>query len=171
MIAIQYLNTPAGELLSGVYNGKLCILDWRYRKQRDAIDKRIQKGCKAAYVEQKVELHKEVETQLQQYFTAERRVFDLPLEFVGTDFQKCVWFALQQIPYGETKSYLELSQALGDPKAIRAVATANGANALSIVVPCHRIIGSKGELVGYAGGLAAKQKLLQLESPDLLSGL
>jgi len=83
--------------------------------------------------------------------------------FVGSDFQKTVWEKLLTIPYGKTTSYLELSRMLGDEKAIRAVATANGANAISIIVPCHRVIGSDGSLTGYAGGLNAKQKLLQLE--------
>src|SRR5690606_18399830 len=92
-----------------------------------------------------------------------RTTFDIPLLFIGTDFQKSVWEALMEIPYGTTKSYLELSRDLGDENAIRAVATANGANSISIIVPCHRIIGSDGSLTGYAGGLNAKKKLLQLE--------
>lgn len=91
----------------------------------------------------------------------------MPIRTIGNDFQKRVWKALQQIPFGETRSYLQLSESLGNPKAIRAVASANGANALSILIPCHRIIGSNGELTGYAGGLNAKKKLLELENPNL----
>ena len=91
----------------------------------------------------------------------------MPIRTIGNDFQKRVWKALQQIPCGETRSYLQLSESLGNPKAIRAVASANGANALSILIPCHRIIGSNGELTGYAGGLNAKKKLLELENPNL----
>lgn len=82
---------------------------------------------------------------------------------VGTDFQKRVWTQLMQVPFGETSTYLTLAEAIGNPKAVRAVASANGANAIAIIVPCHRIIGSNGELVGYAGGLRAKEKLLALE--------
>jgi methylated-DNA-[protein]-cysteine S-methyltransferase len=91
----------------------------------------------------------------------------LPIRTIGNDFQKRVWKALLQIPFGETRSYLQLSESLGNPKAIRAVASANGANALSILIPCHRIIGSNVELTGYAGGLNAKKKLLELENPNL----
>ena len=87
----------------------------------------------------------------------------------GSPFQVKVWNQLLQVPYGETRSYMQLSEILGDIKAIRAVATANGANAISIIVPCHRIVGSNGKLVGYAGGLPAKKQLLDIESPNLFS--
>lgn len=103
--------------------------------------------------------------QLQEYFEGRRKSFSLTLNPEGTDFQKKVWTALQQIPYGKTVSYLELSKILGDVKAIRAVAAANGKNPLWIVVPCHRVIGSDGSLVGYAGGLHRKKWLLNHESP------
>ncbi|WP_027126108.1 methylated-DNA--[protein]-cysteine S-methyltransferase [Gelidibacter mesophilus] len=103
--------------------------------------------------------------QLTEYFEGKRTQFDLCLNPEGTDFQKRVWEALQTIPHGKTRSYLELSQQLGDVKAIRAVANANGKNPLWIVVPCHRVIGSDGSLTGYAGGLYRKQWLLEHESP------
>lgn len=103
--------------------------------------------------------------QLQEYFRGERTTFSLTLNPVGTNFQKKVWDELLQIPYGKTCSYLELSKALGDPKAIRAVAAANGKNPLWIMVPCHRVIGSNGSLTGYAGGLHRKKWLLEHESP------
>lgn len=103
--------------------------------------------------------------QLQEYFQGERTHFDLKLNPHGTDFQRSVWSELNQIPYGKTISYLELSRRLGDEKAIRAVANANGKNPLWIVIPCHRVIGSDGSLTGYAGGLARKQWLLEHESP------
>ncbi|EWH12535.1 methylated-DNA--protein-cysteine methyltransferase [Cellulophaga geojensis KL-A] len=103
--------------------------------------------------------------QLQEYFRGERTTFSLTLNPAGTDFQKKVWDALLQIPYGKTYSYLELSKILGDPKAIRAVASANGKNPLWIMVPCHRVIGSDGSLTGYAGGLHRKKWLLEHESP------
>ncbi|MBT8315628.1 MAG: methylated-DNA--[protein]-cysteine S-methyltransferase [Maribacter sp.] len=103
--------------------------------------------------------------QLQEYFEGKRESFSLTLNPNGTDFQKKVWNALQDIPYGKTVSYLELSKSLGDVKAIRAVAAANGKNPLWIVVPCHRVIGSDGSLVGYAGGLHRKKWLLNHESP------
>ncbi|CAM3409285.1 methylated-DNA--[protein]-cysteine S-methyltransferase [Zobellia roscoffensis] len=103
--------------------------------------------------------------QLQQYFTGERNGFDITLNPKGTAFQKRVWEALLKIPYGKTVSYLDLSKTLGDPKAIRAVAAANGKNPLWIIVPCHRVIGSDGSLTGYAGGLHRKKWLLEHESP------
>ncbi|MEX0314832.1 MAG: methylated-DNA--[protein]-cysteine S-methyltransferase [Allomuricauda sp.] len=103
--------------------------------------------------------------QFKEYFEGKREDFDLKLNPSGTDFQKKVWKLLQEIPYGKTVSYLELSKKLGDPKAIRAVASANGKNPLWIVVPCHRVIGSNGDLIGYAGGLHRKKWLLEHESP------
>ena len=103
--------------------------------------------------------------QLYEYFEGKRKTFDIDLNPTGTDFQKKVWNALKEIPYGKTHSYLQLSKILGDPKAIRAVAAANGKNPLWIVVPCHRVIGSDGSLTGYAGGLHRKKWLLDHESP------
>ena len=108
---------------------------------------------------------KDAVEQLQEYFEGNRTVFDLRLNPSGTDFQKKVWEALLQIPFGKTISYLELSKQLGDVKAIRAVASANGKNPLWIVVPCHRVIGTNGDLTGYAGGLHRKKWLLEHESP------
>ena len=101
--------------------------------------------------------------QLSEYFAGKRRVFDLPLDPVGTDFQKAVWTGLNAIPYGETRSYAALAAAIGRPGASRAVGAANGRNPLSIVVPCHRVIGANGTLTGFAGGLAVKQWLLAHE--------
>ncbi|MCR8667144.1 methylated-DNA--[protein]-cysteine S-methyltransferase [Aestuariibaculum sp. M13] len=104
--------------------------------------------------------------QLNEYFEGKRKEFNLKLNPNGTDFQKSVWKLLQQIPYGKSISYLELSKQLGDVKAIRAVANANGKNPLWIIVPCHRVIGTDGSLTGYAGGLHRKQWLLEHESPN-----
>lgn len=162
-IQIQYYKSPVGELIVGTYDNQLCLCDWKYRKMRKGIDKRIQKKLDATYIEASNPIIEQTIQQLEDYFAENRTDFDMPLLMVGTDFQQTVWNALIQLPYGKTASYLELSRQLGNEKAIRAVATANGANAISIIVPCHRIIGSDGSLVGYAGGLAAKKKLLKLE--------
>lgn len=108
---------------------------------------------------------KECVKQLDEYFQKKRSSFNLNLNPNGTDFQKEVWSALQQIPYGTTKSYLKMSKEMGNVKAIRAVATANGKNPLWIVIPCHRVIGSDGSLTGYAGGLWRKRWLLEHENP------
>ena len=108
---------------------------------------------------------KKVELQLQEYFIGQRQNFDLELNLQGTAFQKKVWKALQDIPFGTTTSYLQLSRNLGDEKAIRAIAAANGKNPIWIVIPCHRVIGSDGSLTGYAGGLFRKKWLLDHENP------
>ncbi len=110
--------------------------------------------------------------QLSEYFKGERREFDLPSDIEGTDFQKRVWKELEKIPYGKTITYKDLAIRLGDEKVIRAAASANGANPLSIIIPCHRVVGSDGSLIGYGGGLEIKEKLLALEGsrePDLFN--
>jgi len=101
--------------------------------------------------------------QLQEYFARKRTTFDLPITFTGTEFQRKTWQSLLNIPYGETRSYLQQAQAIGNPKAVRAVGRANGLNPIAIVVPCHRVIGKSGKLTGYAGGLERKEFLLNLE--------
>ena len=105
--------------------------------------------------------------QLQEYFAGTRNRFDLELDFAGTDFQKKVWRALLTIPFGETRSYAQIARAIGSPTAFRAVGAANGRNPISIVAPCHRVIGTNGTLTGFAGGLAAKQYLLAHEGLKL----
>lgn len=165
MIQIQYYQSPCGELILGSYKGKLCLCDWQNEERRRLIDERIQKGLQAQYIEKESETIANAITQLDEYFNHKRKTFDIPLLFIGTDFQKSVWNELLNIPYGTTVSYAGLSERLGNPKAIRAVAAANGANAISIIVPCHRVIGSNQKLTGYAGGLPAKKLLLELESP------
>ncbi|GLS22459.1 methylated-DNA--protein-cysteine methyltransferase [Labrys miyagiensis] len=105
----------------------------------------------------------ETERQLRDYFAGARKVFDIELDFAGTDFQKKVWAALLAIPFGETRTYAEISRQLGSPKAVRAVGAANGRNPISIIAPCHRVVGSGGELTGFAGGLEVKARLLGLE--------
>ncbi|GGG39591.1 methylated-DNA--protein-cysteine methyltransferase [Croceivirga lutea] len=144
------LNTPLGfTQIEGNENGIASITVFDEDLQSDIVPEVLQD---AVY-------------QLQEYFEGKRTSFDLTLNPQGTDFQKRVWTALQQIPYGKTTSYLELSKTLGDVKAIRAVAAANGKNPLWIVIPCHRVIGSNGDLTGYAGGLHRKKWLLNHESP------
>jgi len=109
----------------------------------------------------------ETERQLRAYFSGDLRRFDLPLDLAGTPFQQRVWEELRKIPYGETRSYLQLACNLGAPAAVRAVGAANGANPVPIIVPCHRVIGASGKLVGYGGGLPLKRRLLALERGSL----
>lgn len=106
----------------------------------------------------------ETERQLSEYFVGRRTAFDLPLEPSGSEFQKKVWRALTKIPFGQKRTYLDLANAVGSPKAYRAVGAANGKNPISIIVPCHRVVGANGALTGFAGGLEAKAKLLALEA-------
>jgi len=112
---------------------------------------------------------REAERQLGEYFAGTRTAFDLPLDFTGTDFQKSVWQALLTIPFGETRSYAQIARQIGRPRAMRAVGAANGRNPISIVAPCHRVIGANGTLTGFAGGLGNKELLLRLESIRYLS--
>lgn len=162
-ICTSYYESPIGELIIGTYENKLCLLDWRYRKQRKLIDHRICKTLDASFKESFNDLHEQAINQLDSYFLGKSTTFSIPILLSGTNFQKSVWMELLKIPYGQTVSYLSLSRKLNNEKAIRAVASANGANALSIIIPCHRVIGSNGDLIGYAGGLTAKKKLLQIE--------
>ena len=111
---------------------------------------------------------KEVYHQFTEYLIGERKSFDLPFKLTGTDFQNRVWRALCEIPYGETRSYKQIAEAIGNPKAVRAVGMANNRNPLLVLVPCHRVIGSNRQLVGYAAGLDKKQFLLHLENPCFL---
>lgn len=117
----------------------------------------------ARHATRPVPLLDEAVRQLQAYFRGELREFQLPLDFEGTDFQKRVWRQLQTIPYGQTRSYSQMAISIGSPEAVRAVGAANGANPIAIVVPCHRVIGASGKLVGYGGGLPLKKRLLELE--------
>jgi methylated-DNA-[protein]-cysteine S-methyltransferase len=108
--------------------------------------------------------------QILEYLAGKRRKFDLPLDLRGTDFQLRVWNALLEIPFGETRSYAELARSIDEPRAVRAVGTANGANPCSLVVPCHRVVASGGKLGGYGGGLPLKQRLLALERRQPING-
>lgn len=162
-IQIQRYHSPCGDLMLGSFEGKLCLCDWAVEKHRDVVDVRLRKILQADYEEKASDIIRETGKQLDEYFDGKRTVFDIPLLFAGTDFQKKVWHKLLEIPYGTTLSYRELATRLDMPKAVRAVANANGANAISILVPCHRVIGSDHSLTGYGGGLDAKKALLTLE--------
>ncbi len=167
-INISYHKTKIGEFIFGSYENKLCILDYRYRKMRSRLDNRIQKGLNATFVEKEDEIIRKTKNQLDEYLQGKRKGFDIPLLLIGSDFQKQVWNTLLEIPYGKTASYLELAKKIDNPKAVRAVANANGANAIAIIIPCHRIIESNGGLGGYGGGLAVKKRLLKLEDENMI---
>ncbi|MDR3020476.1 MAG: methylated-DNA--[protein]-cysteine S-methyltransferase [Treponema sp.] len=139
-------------------NGAVCNIFFSTVKKQDG------------YNNKETPLIKETAKQLDEYFSKKRKNFDIPLLLRGTKFQMKVWNTLKEIPYGETRSYKELAEMTGNPKASRAVGMANNRNPLPIIIPCHRIIGSDGSLTGYAGGLELKQKLLELER-DYLKNL
>lgn len=166
-INIQYFKHPYAEFILGSHDGRLCLCDFRYRKMRTTVDQRIQQGLKAPFVEQHDDVIEQTKVQLSEYFLKQRTSFDLPLLLVGTAFQKAVWHALMGVDYGDTATYGELAIAVGNKNASRAVAAANGANALAIIVPCHRVIGSNNQLVGYGGGLPLKRRLIALEQRSL----
>ena len=161
---LQYYPTPCGTLRLGSFNERLCLCDWMDGWHWQTTENRLKQGLKADFIEKTSAVIAVAQKQLEEYFHQERRNFDLPLLFVGTEFQKRVWAELMNIPYGGTVSYGEMARNIGMPKAVRAVANANGANPISIIAPCHRVIGSNGTLTGYGGGLKAKQFLLNLES-------
>jgi len=165
-VNIQYYKTKIGELILGSFGDKLCVLDFRYRKMRKAVDNRIKKGLKAEFVEQDDGILKKTREQIDEYLAGYRKKFDIPLLMVGTDFQLSVWKALLKVPYGFTSTYLQLAKKINNEKAVRAVAGANGANSIGLIIPCHRIIGSNGELIGYGGGLPVKKHLLTLEQKN-----
>ena len=163
IIIVQRYLSPCGELVLGSFDDKLCLCDWEGGRHRKSTELKLKRLLKAEFKEGISDVVEIAQKQLDEYFQRERRNFDLPLLFVGTDFQKRVWCELLNIPYGTSISYGEMARRLGMPKAVRALANANGANALSIIVPCHRVIGSDGSLTGYGGGLERKRFLLDLE--------
>ena len=162
-ITVQPYTSPCGRLLLGSFNDKLCLCDWQVEKHRERVNERLKRILRADGKEGVSELTARAARQLDEYFTGKRRTFDIPLLFTGTDFQQKVWNELLHIPFGTTVSYGEMARRIDMPKAVRAVANANGANSISIFAPCHRVIGSDHSLTGYGGGLDTKQKLLELE--------
>lgn len=167
IVKTKRYESPCGTLLLGSFNDKLCLCDWQVEKHRDHVDKRLKRVLQADFEDSSSAVIEKAIVLLGEFFAGKRKKFDLPLLFVGTNFQKKVWNELLKIPYGKTVSYGEMASRIGMPRAVRAVANANGANAISIFVPCHRVIGSDGSLTGYGGGLAAKKKLLDLETAFL----
>jgi methylated-DNA-[protein]-cysteine S-methyltransferase len=152
----KIIQSPVGKLkLVASISGLVAVLWENDSPRRVRLSQLVEEGRHPVLVE--------TERQLGEYFAGKRKVFSIDLDMRGTRFQKNVWEALFAIPFGETRSYLQLAQQLGNPRATRAVGAANGRNPLSIVVPCHRVIGSSGKLTGFAGGLETKAHLLGLE--------
>ncbi len=154
--ARKTINSPVGELKLVASDKGLAAILWQ-----DDDPGRVRLG--PMFEDPGNALLAETERQLRAYFAGELAVFDLPLDFRGTDFQRSVWAALLTIPFGKTRSYGEIARQIGRPTAFRAVGAANGRNPISIVAPCHRVVGSTGALTGFAGGLDVKERLLGLE--------
>jgi methylated-DNA-[protein]-cysteine S-methyltransferase len=151
--------SPVGQLTLVARNGKLTAILWEKERPNRVRLGALQEANDSPVLQ-------ETKRQLKEYFAGTRNRFELELDFAGTDFQKKVWQALLTIPFGETRSYSQIAAQIGNPKAVRAVGAANGRNPISIVAPCHRVIGASGGLTGFAGGLEAKQYLLELENGD-----
>lgn len=158
-------NSPCGQLLIGTHRKGLFLCDWIKAGGKEEVLKRYER-YRAESTEDEDRLIDEAARQLDEYFGGHRKEFDLPLKPLGTDFQKLVWNALKTVKYGKTSTYKAIAESINRPSSVRAVANAIGANPVSIILPCHRIIGSDGSLTGYAGGLKAKKYLLELEDPD-----
>jgi AraC family transcriptional regulator, regulatory protein of adaptative response / methylated-DNA-[protein]-cysteine methyltransferase len=167
IINLEILDTPLGKMVACATNEGLCLLEFIDRRAFVTELKDLKRLLRAT-IEPGTNKHlKATEKQLNEYFEGKRKKFDLPLITPGSEFQNKVWQKLLDIPYGETRSYKQQSIAVGNLGAIRAVGTANGANRISIIVPCHRVIGEDGSLTGYGGGLKRKRWLLDFESGAL----
>lgn len=162
-VAVQILETPIGAFLAGAVKEGICLLDYADRSLLQQHYKTLQQQFDCPVLPVMNEAIEALEQQLSLYFAGQLRDFSLTPILYGTPFQQKVWSALQQIPYGQTISYDELARRIEQPTAVRAVARANGMNRISVLVPCHRVIGKDGQLTGYGGGLWRKRLLLQLE--------
>ena len=158
-LSYMYLASPVGQLKLVANEQALVAVLWENENP-----KRVRLAELLEEAQHPVLL--ETARQLNEYFAGQRRQFDLLLDFEGTDFQQKVWQALLSIPFGETRSYKQIAEQIGNPKAVRAVGAANGKNPISIIAPCHRVIGASGKLVGFAGGLENKDILLKIERID-----
>lgn len=163
VVDLKRIETPLGTMIACADENGICMLEFSDRKALPTELKEISKHFNANIIQGENPHFKILEQELVEYFAGKRQIFTVPLSFVGTEFQKKVWEVLRGIPYGTTRSYQQQANILGNPKAVRAVANANGLNKISIIIPCHRVIGTNGTLTGYGGGIWRKQKLLELE--------
>ncbi|MBD8018033.1 bifunctional transcriptional activator/DNA repair enzyme AdaA [Kaistella pullorum] len=167
VVDLKRIETPLGTMIACADDNGICMLEFSDRKALPTELKEISKHFNANIIQGENPHFKILEQELGEYFAGKRQIFTVPLSLVGTEFQKKVWEVLRGIPYGTTRSYQQQANILGNPKAVRAVANANGLNKISIIIPCHRVIGTNGTLTGYGGGIWRKQKLLELEQAML----
>ena len=180
-VKIYEYDSPCGKLYLAAKKGNICLCDWALSKNLADTLSRLSKaldvefilpetepveGTKKTRPEKPSKVIVSAKKQLGQYFSGRRKTFNIPYQMAGTPFQQAVWKSLMDIPYGKSVSYAEIASMAGYPKAVRAAANACGDNALTVIIPCHRVIGSDDGLTGYGGGLGAKRYLLDLESPQ-----
>ena len=163
VLVYQRFDAPLGPMVAIASEKGLCLLEFGDRRMLESEFADLQKRLNAVLLPGKNEFTEEAVRQIQEYFAGTRKTFSVPLHAPGTEFQQRVWAALREIPFGEMRSYGEIASAIGDPKAVRAVGTANGMNRIAIMIPCHRVIGADGALTGYGGGLWRKDWLIKHE--------
>lgn len=166
LVAITRIDTPIGPLIAGANADGICLLEFTDRRKLETQIKVLEKRLNATLYSGTNPFFKSLTRQIKSYFKGELKRFDLPLVMPGTDFQKKVWSAIMDVPYGRVRSYKQQAIEIDNPSAVRAVGHANGDNRIAIIVPCHRIVGNNGELMGYGGGLWRKKYLLELENPN-----
>ncbi len=164
IVHVMRLETPLGSMIAGDADGRLVLLEFVDRRMLPTQFARLARAMRCVFEPSETPLLVRLRGQLEAYFRGELAEFDVPLETPGSEFQREVWEALRRIPAGETRSYGDIARTIGRPSAVRAVARANGDNRIAIIIPCHRVVGSDGKLVGYGGGLWRKKRLLELES-------
>lgn len=164
---ITDIETDLGLMVVAASEKGICMLEFADYKLIDLELRQLSENCKAPLVQGNNPHFDTLRKQLDEYFKGERKEFDIPLDLVGTEFQKKVWLSLLQIPYGSTISYGRQAELINKPTSVRAVANANGKNKVSIILPCHRVIGADGSLTGYGGGLWRKKKLLEFEKENV----
>ncbi len=163
VVQIHRIPTPLGPMVAGATDTALCLLEFGERRMLATQLERLRKRLGCVMVPGKNPVIERVSDELDAYFASRLQSFSVPIEDPGTEFQRLVWQALRAIPFGTTSSYADVARSIGRPTAVRAVARANGANRLAVLIPCHRVVGSDGSLTGYGGGLWRKQRLLDLE--------
>lgn len=166
MLICNY-TSPLGVLVLGAVGNRLCMCDWADGAHHEKTLLRVARRFGAAERQCRCDVTDMASRQLDEYFEGRRKLFDLPFVLAGTDFQRLVWQCLQHIPYGTTVSYAAEARLLQHPTAVRAVAAANGANPLSVIIPCHRVVAADGSLSGYAGGKERKRMLIEMERGGL----
>lgn len=162
-LKISYFDTLLGQVAAISDEEFLYLLEFVDRTGFDRQMKRLESRAKTSIISGSTGIIASIESELKAYFARSLKEFKTPLKLFGTNFQKLVWSGLQQIPYGQTKSYMSQAESIGKPTSVRAVGNANGLNQIAIVVPCHRVIGSNGNLCGYAGGIKRKKWLIDFE--------